>query len=215
MVVSILSAFFSSFRYFDKVTVVCCLAAKLCPTLFEILWTVTRQARLSLGFPRQEDWSGLSFPPPGHLPDLGFEPRSPALEFFTTEPPWCVRIPSKEPKDIVWDVERQWRWPSRRGRECGSFLLLESSQSELPCSYRQGPTSRWGLTLVLFELLLETCSQPGSVQKVPSQSVSRIPVGDFPLPYVPLKLCCPRLASGFPVSASLKCRMCSFWMPPN
>ena len=108
MVGSILSAFFSYFRYFDKVTVVCCcLVANLCPALFETLWTVTRQAPLSLGFPRQEHWSGLPFPLPGHLPDLGIEPRSPALEFFTTEPPCCVCVPSKEPQDIVWDVERQ------------------------------------------------------------------------------------------------------------
>ena len=42
-----------------------------------------------MGFPRQECWSGLSFPPPGDLPDPGIEPMSPALAggFFTTEPP--------------------------------------------------------------------------------------------------------------------------------
>jgi len=42
-----------------------------------------------MGFPRQEYWSGLSFPPPGDLPDPGIEHMSPALEggFFTTEPP--------------------------------------------------------------------------------------------------------------------------------
>jgi len=40
-------------------------------------------------FSRQEYWSGLSFPSPGDLPDLGIEPMSPALAggFFTTEPP--------------------------------------------------------------------------------------------------------------------------------
>ena len=42
--------------------------------------TVAHQALLSLGFPRQEYWSGLPFPPPGDLPDLGIEPRSPALQ---------------------------------------------------------------------------------------------------------------------------------------
>ena len=53
------------------------------------LWTVARQAPLSTGFPRQECWSGLPFPPPGDLPDPGIEPASPALAggFFTTEPP--------------------------------------------------------------------------------------------------------------------------------
>ena len=55
-------------------------------------WTVSRQAPLSMRFSRQEDWSGLPFPPPGDLPDPGIEPTSPvspalASGFFTTEPP--------------------------------------------------------------------------------------------------------------------------------
>ena len=43
-------------------------------------WTVARQALPSLGFSRQEYWSGLPFPPPGDLPDPGIEPGSPALQ---------------------------------------------------------------------------------------------------------------------------------------
>ena len=54
------------------------LAAKFCPTLV-IPWTVARQAPLSLGFSRQEYWSGLPFPSPGDLPNPGIKPRSPAL----------------------------------------------------------------------------------------------------------------------------------------
>ena len=52
--------------------------------------TVARQAPLSVGFPRQEYWSRLSFPLPVDLPDPGIEPMSPTLagRFFTTEPPW-------------------------------------------------------------------------------------------------------------------------------
>ena len=42
-------------------------------------WTVAHQAPLSMGFSRQECWSGLPCPPPGTLPDPGFEPTSPAL----------------------------------------------------------------------------------------------------------------------------------------
>ena len=38
------------------------------------LWTVTRQAPLSMGFSRQEYWSGLPFPPPGDLPNRGIKP---------------------------------------------------------------------------------------------------------------------------------------------
>ena len=57
--------------------------------LFATPWTVDHQAPLSMGFPRQEYWSGLPFPSPGDLPDPGFKPTSPALAggFFTTEPP--------------------------------------------------------------------------------------------------------------------------------
>ena len=50
------------------------LVAKSCPTL-ATPWTVTCQAPLSMGFPRQESWSGLPFPSPGDLPDLGIRPR--------------------------------------------------------------------------------------------------------------------------------------------
>ena len=54
-----------------------------------ILWSVAHQAPLSMGFYRQEYWSGLPFPSPGDLPDPGIEPRSPALQAdtLTSEPP--------------------------------------------------------------------------------------------------------------------------------
>ena len=57
--------------------------------LFAIPCTVALQAPLSMGFPRQEYWSGLPFPSPGDLLDPGIEPESPVLAsvFFTTEPP--------------------------------------------------------------------------------------------------------------------------------
>ena len=57
--------------------------------LFVTPWTVAYQAPLSMGFSRQEYWSGLPFPSPGDLPDPGIEPRFPALEAdaLTSEPP--------------------------------------------------------------------------------------------------------------------------------
>ena len=45
--------------------------------LFATPWTVASQAPLSMGFPRQEFWSGLPFPPPEDLPGPGIEPVSP------------------------------------------------------------------------------------------------------------------------------------------
>ena len=56
--------------------------------LFATPWTVACQALLSMGFPRQEYWSGLPFPSPRDLPDLRIKPTFPALadRFFTAEP---------------------------------------------------------------------------------------------------------------------------------
>ena len=56
--------------------------------LFATPWTIAYQASPSLGFSRQEYWSGLPFPSPGDLPDPGIEPGSPALEAdaLTSEP---------------------------------------------------------------------------------------------------------------------------------
>ena len=54
-----------------------------CIQLFVTLWTLSCQAPLSMGFSRQEYWSGLPCPPPGDLSDSGMEPESlmfPALE---------------------------------------------------------------------------------------------------------------------------------------
>ena len=57
--------------------------------LFVTPWTVAYQASLSMGFSRQEYWSGLPFPSPGDLPDPGIELGSPAFQAdaLTSEPP--------------------------------------------------------------------------------------------------------------------------------
>ena len=67
----------------------CVLSRLSCVTLCATPWTVMHQAPWSMGFSRQEYWSGLPFPPPGDLPNPGIEPVSPALvgRFFTPEPP--------------------------------------------------------------------------------------------------------------------------------
>ena len=63
---------------------------------FATPWTVAFQASLSLGFSRQEYWSGVPFPPPGDLPDPRIEIASlmsPELAggFFTTSATWEAR----------------------------------------------------------------------------------------------------------------------------
>ena len=59
------------------------LVTKLCLTL-ATPWTVACQAPLSMGFSRQDYWSGLPFPSPGDLPNPGIEPRSPVLQAVFT-----------------------------------------------------------------------------------------------------------------------------------
>ena len=67
---------------------VCMLSHFSCVKLFVILWTVACQAPLSMGFIRQESWSGLPCPPPGDLLDPGIKPMSPTLHgSLPTEPP--------------------------------------------------------------------------------------------------------------------------------
>ena len=71
----------------------CMLSYFSCVQLFVTLWTVARQAPLSMGFSRQEYWNGLPCPPPGNLPDPGIKLpslMSPALAggFFTTSATW-------------------------------------------------------------------------------------------------------------------------------
>ena len=61
-------------------------------------WTVARQAPLTMGFPRQESWSGLPSPPPADLTDPGIEIASPVVpaladRFFTAEPAGKPNIP--------------------------------------------------------------------------------------------------------------------------
>ena len=60
-------------------------------------WTVACQPYLSMGFPRQEYWTGLPFPSPGDVPAPGIKPTFPASfalqeDSFTTEPPWKPRV---------------------------------------------------------------------------------------------------------------------------
>ena len=74
-----------------------CKAVQSCPTL-EIPWNIAPQAPLSMGFSRQEHWSGLPCPPPRDLPNPGVKPASltsPALAdgFFTTRATCPFRAP--------------------------------------------------------------------------------------------------------------------------
>ena len=66
------------------------------------LWTVARQAFLSMKFSRQEYWSGLPIPSPGDLPNPGIKPVSPALQVnsLPSEPPGKPHKDLAHPKYI-------------------------------------------------------------------------------------------------------------------
>ena len=71
-----------------------------CVRLFATLWTVAYQASPSMGFSKQEYWSGLPFSSPGDLPNPGIEPRSPALEAdaLTSEPQRSLKESYDQPR---------------------------------------------------------------------------------------------------------------------
>ena len=88
-----------TFKKWDiqKVSVIpehaCVLSCFSCVWMCATPWTATCQAPLTMGFSRQEYWSGVPCPPPGDFPNLGIEPMSPmspalAGGFFTTSTTW-------------------------------------------------------------------------------------------------------------------------------
>ena len=88
---------FSLLRNCQTVSKVAVPAKSLQSCLTRQLWTVAQQAPLSMGFSRQEYWSGLPCPSPGDLPDSGIEPESqmsPAFAggFFTTSLTWEAKV---------------------------------------------------------------------------------------------------------------------------
>ena len=87
-------------------------------------WTVAYQAPLSMGFSRQEYWSGLPFPSPGDLPYPGIKPGSPALEAdaLPSEPQGSPFVPteSRIDKRLVLSFHFQLLHCILNGRESGS-----------------------------------------------------------------------------------------------
>ena len=119
-----------------------------CVQLFATLWTVALQAPLSMGFPRQEYWSGLSFPPPGDLPNPGIEPASltpPALAagFFTTSTTWT---------DLEMIQLRSWRRCPKKIFEffcLKNFLFIFGSLGLCCCVWAFSSCGEQGLLFVV------------------------------------------------------------------
>ena len=99
-----------------------------CVWLFVTLWTVAPQTPLSMGFSRQEYWSGLPCPPPGHLPSPGIKPRSPALQadslLVSHWVIFLIRMPS-QPQVVI-------RTPTCKSLQIAQHLSIFSVQDSNP-----------------------------------------------------------------------------------
>ena len=75
------------------------LVAQLCPNICNLM-NSTCQAPLSMGFSRQEYWSGLPFLSPGDLSDPGIEPQFPALQ--------ADSLPTEPPGNTIHEITKNW-----------------------------------------------------------------------------------------------------------
>ena len=93
--------------------------------LFATPWTVAYQAPPSMGFSRQESWSGLPLPSPGDLPDPMIEPGSPALyaDALPSEPPGKSHWSTREARGLVYILNlRLDHWGLLRGVDFQEFI---------------------------------------------------------------------------------------------
>jgi len=114
--------------------------------LFATPWTVDDQTPLSMGFSRQEYWSGLPCPPPGDLPDPGIEPASlmsPASAggFFTTSTTGET-LQCFYPLVVTRVLGVLCQKPRQRPTEIFSVISQLTSQGHC-CRDRRGQRSPW------------------------------------------------------------------------
>ena len=151
-------------------------------------WTVAHQPPLSMGFSRQEYWSGLPCPPPGDFPKPGMEPRSPALQddSLLSEPPG-------KPKNtgvVILSFSRDLPNP---GIEPGSpALQADSLPAELPGKPLDGRHSKLSSDALSShtQFLLSPGDPAFAISFTPPGSqlsaLTSLPLGSLPWPtYVP------------------------------
>ena len=113
-------------------------------------WTAARQAPLSMGFSRQECWSGLPCPPPGDLPDPGVRPVS-LMASFTGRQGSLPLVPPGN-----------WYWNQEKNKSSFIVLLrIEMLSCNLPSRryFSQKLPSTWGVRVILGDFKRETLSQ--------------------------------------------------------
>ena len=141
-------------------------------------WTVAHQAPPSMGFSRQEYWSGLPFPSLGDLPNPGIEPRYLALQAdaLTSEPP-------VKPKFMLANI-KTWRLVSKTSHKLQNIFIMCVSEQELPryinCSFRlviKVQTTwffEWAKDLMWSHSVVSDSLQPHGLCSPPGSSVHGI-----------------------------------------
>ena len=137
----------------------CMLIHFSCIWLFVTPWTVAHQAPLSMGLSRQVYWSGSPFPSPGHLPDWGIEPGSPALQSdsLPSEPPGKLL----RAKRTDHGQEKKWRgslWAQWVSYNPQNLVTVLEGMGD----YVAKGSERWGSIL---EKLREWCYRPVWLRK--------------------------------------------------
>ena len=99
-----------------------------CVWLFATPWTVAYQVPPSMGFYRQEYWSGLPFPSPGNLPHSGIEPTSPALQADSLPLSHRGSPPLREPQNQRVQISRWQVSAEHRGKKREQTLKEEGKK---------------------------------------------------------------------------------------
>ena len=111
--------------------------------LFATPWTVAHLAPLSMGFSRQEYWSGLPFPSPGDLPNPGIKPGSPALQAdaLSSEPPRPLNMRSAKA------MRRKCALSQQHAQTGGNVITWVSQETMviLPKCHKVSPESSFSL----------------------------------------------------------------------
>ena len=110
--------------------------------LFANLWTIVCRGPLSMGFPRQKYWSGLTFPSPGDLPNTGIEPASPALQADSLP---LSHLGSSIPMaDSCWALTKK----NNKKKLCKAIILQLKKKKKLvgPCHRGWKALALWSLS---------------------------------------------------------------------
>ena len=141
----------------EEMECMCAKSLQSCLTLLS-LWTVAQQAPLTMGFSRQEFWSGLPFPSPGDLPNPGIKPDSLPLSHQGS--------PQRDGEELAKETETEQlgrRWSQKRAMSWNHVKMFQE-EGIANCEMLVIGQLRWGLKNWLLDLAmgrsLTTLSKP-------------------------------------------------------